>query len=196
MLIGHASSGQVSQELLSDGDKYCRRLKYVTELSNQWWNLWITQFFPSLLPFKSWTRRQRNLEVDNIALVQTKVKLGKDSYRMACVVETHPDEAGLVRHVTLEARPRGGPLGLPYKSKKLEKFEMAVQRLVLIHPREFEIPTVKDIDPIANMKALLEDSKKAQDVEVKNIIEEEKENNIEDDVSDDNTLEIDEPQDT
>ena len=61
------------------------------------------------------TRRQLNLEVDNIILVQTKVKLGKDTYRMAHLVETHPDEAGLVQRVTLEARPRGGPLGLPYK---------------------------------------------------------------------------------
>ena len=128
LLIGRASSGQVSQESLGDGDKYCKRLKYVTELSNQWWNLWLSRVFPSLLPFKSWTRRQRNLEVNDIILVQTKVKLVKDSYRMACVVKTHPDEAGLVRRIMLEARPRGGPLGLPYKSKKLEKLEMAVQR--------------------------------------------------------------------
>ena len=72
---------------------------------------------------------------------------------------------------------------------------MAIQCLVLIHPREFEIPTVKDINPITNMKALPEDSEKAQDVEVENIIEEEKENDIEDDVSDDKALEEDEPQD-
>ena len=92
----------------------------------------------------------------------------------------------------LEARPIGGPLGLPYKLKRLEKFEMAIQQLVLIHPREFEIPTVKDIDLIANMKALPEDSKKAQDIEVKKIIEEEKENNVEDDASDDKALKVDE----
>ena len=71
---------------------------------------------------------------------------------------------------------------------------MAVQHLVLIHPREFEIPTVKDIDPIANMKALPEDSEKAQDIEVKNVIKEEKENDAEDDVSDDKALEVDEPE--
>ena len=71
---------------------------------------------------------------------------------------------------------------------------MAVQRLVLIHPREFEILTVKDIDPIANMKALPEDSEKAQDVEVENIIKEEKENDAEDDVSNDKALEENEPQ--
>ena len=80
---------------------------------------------------------------------------------MARVVETHPDQAGLVQQVTLEARPRGGPLGLPYKSKKLEKFKMAVQCLVFIHPRELEIPTIKDIDPVTSMKTHPEDNKKA-----------------------------------
>ena len=42
LLIGRTSSGQVSQESLNDGDKYCKRLQYITELSNQWWNMWIT----------------------------------------------------------------------------------------------------------------------------------------------------------
>ena len=51
---------------------------------------------------------------------------------------------------------------------------MAIQRLVLIHPSEFEIPTMKDIDPVTNMKALPEDSEKAQDAEVEKIIKEEK----------------------
>ena len=99
LLIGRANLSQVGQELLDnddDGDKHCKRLKYVNELSKQWWNLWIQQVFPSLLPFKSWTKKQRNLEVNNIILVQTKDKLGNDSYRMACVVETHPDKPGLV----------------------------------------------------------------------------------------------------
>ena len=67
----------------------------------------------------------------------------------------------------LEARPRGGPLGLPYTPKNLERFQMVVQRLVLIHPRELEIPTVKDINPVASMKALLEDTEKVvQNAEV------------------------------
>ena len=66
---------------------------------------------------------------------------------------------------------------------------MAIQRLVLIHPREFKIPTVKDIDPIANMKALPEDSEKAQDIEVKKVIKEEKEDDAEVDISNDKALE-------
>ena len=66
---------------------------------------------------------------------------------------------------------------------------MAVQRLVLIHPRELEFPTIKDIDPIANMKTLPEDYKKAEDDEVNRIIQ------IEDDISDDKTLQENKPED-
>ena len=58
---------------------------------------------------------------------------------------------------------------------------MTIQRLILIHPRELKIPTVEDINPVANMKGLPEDSEKAQDAEVEKIIKEEKENDIEDD---------------
>ena len=71
---------------------------------------------------------------------------------------------------------------------------MAVQGLFLIHQRKFEIPTLKDIHPMANMKAPPGHSEKAQDIEVKKVIEEEKENDVEDDVSNDKALETDEPE--
>ena len=67
---------------------------------------------------------------------------------------------------------------------------MAVQRLVLIHPRELEIPTIKDIDPVTNMKTLPEDDKKAQDDEVNRIIEIE-----DDDISNDKTFQENEADD-
>ena len=110
------------------------------------------------------------------------------------MVQTHPDEASLVRCVTLEARPRGGPLGLPYTPKKLERFQIAVQRLVLIHPRELNIPTVKDIDPVTMMKALPEDSEKVvQDAEVEKVVKEEK-NDPEDVASQGKALKTEEPE--
>ena len=107
--------------------------------------MWFKQVFPSLLPFRGWVERQRNLEVGDIVMVETKHKLGKDTYRLARVIKTSLDEAGLCRRVTLEARPRGGKPGLPFISKDLEVFDMAVQRLILIHPHEAEMLTADDI---------------------------------------------------
>ena len=71
---------------------------------------------------------------------------------------------------------------------------MAVQRLILIHPRELKIPTVEDIDPVTMMKAPPEDSEKVQDAEVEKVIEEEK-NNYEDVASDGKALKMDKPED-
>ena len=67
------------------------------------------------------------------------------SYKLARVIKTFLDEAGLCRRVTLEARPRGRNLGLPYIPKDLEQFDMATQRLVLIHPHEAMILKEKDL---------------------------------------------------
>ena len=110
--IEHAQSKQVGQEVLIEGG-----VKYT----------WFSRCFPSLFAFRGWVKKVRNLEVGDIVLVETKLKMGKGSYRMARVIETYPDDNGLVRKVTLEARPEGGPLGLLYVPKDLEKFNMAVQ---------------------------------------------------------------------
>ena len=137
LLLGRCKSGTVCKETLDEGlDHFTKRAKYVTKLSNQWWELWFKQCFPALLPFRGWVSRQRNLEIGDIVMMETWKKLGKHAYRMARVINTHLDEAGLCRRVTLESRPKGGKLGLPYKSKDLEVFDMATQRLILIHPHE------------------------------------------------------------
>ena len=89
-------------------------------------------------------------------MVLHKPKLGKVSYRWAQVVETDADEDGLCRKVTLEAKPPGGKPGLPYESKGLQRFEMAVQRLVLLHPHDLEIPAKDTV--VSLMKARYEAS--------------------------------------
>ena len=142
LLIGKTSSGATSMEVLDEGpDKFTKRARYVAELERLWWNIWMAQCFDTMLPFRSWTQRQQNLVVGDIVAVAHKPKLGKASYRLARVYDVTKDEEGLVRTAHLEARPPGGKPGLPYTSKQLQKFPMAVQRLVLIHPVEQEIYT-------------------------------------------------------
>ena len=67
---------------------------------------------------------------------------------------------------------------------------MAVRRLVLIHPRELEIPTLEDINLVTNMNTLPEDNEKAQDDENDRIIVIE-----DDDVSNNKTLQENEAED-
>ena len=96
LLIGRTYSGVVCKEGLDEGAQwFTRRAKYVAELRRVWWEKWFAQVFPTLLPLRGWVERQCNLEVSDIVLVETKHKVKKNSYRMARVVETILDQAGL-----------------------------------------------------------------------------------------------------
>ena len=60
----------------------------------------------------------------------------KDEYRLARVVETFPDQKGLVRSVRVSYRRRDKREGsLPYKSKPPIEEIVAVQRLSVLLPK-------------------------------------------------------------
>ena len=88
-------------------------------------------------PRGRWATQHRNLAIGDIVLLKYEAKFSKDRYRLAKVVRIHPDAAGVVRTVTVGMRPRHvGDKVLPYKPKPLYEFEVAVQRLVVILPKE------------------------------------------------------------
>ena len=69
----------------------------------------------------------------------------------------------------MEARPRGGPSDLLYISQDLERFQMAVQRLVLIHPRELELIKKEDFIT-AQEKVNMEDTAEYNAMDIAKII--------------------------
>ena len=169
LLLGRASSdvAVLDYEALEEApERFTKRAAHIKELGRLFWNTWLTQVFPALLPFRTWTRRQQNLETGDIVMVLNKPKLGKVSYRLARVIATDADEDGLCRKVTLEARPPGGKPGLPYDAKDLQRFEMAVQRLVLIHPHTLDIPTAKAVVSLVknNFRASISEIQNVQNV--------------------------------
>ena len=69
--------------------------------------------------------------------MQYSEKVSRDRCRLATVAETHPDDCGVVRTVTVVLRPRHSrEKAIPYKLKELTEFQVAVQRLVVIVPLE------------------------------------------------------------
>ena len=107
------------------------------ELCERWWAEWIRVAFPLLVPRGKWTVQHRNLEVGDIVLLRYEAKFSKDRYRLAKVQRVHPDASGVVRTVTVGMRPRDArDRTLPYRSRPLLEFEVAVQRLVVILPKE------------------------------------------------------------
>ena len=102
-----------------------RRSAFVKELLDKWWSAWIRQVFPNLIPCKKWKEASKNLEVDDICLLYFPGAL-TGQYKLVRVAETHPDERGLVRTVSI--------LYVKKNSTSLVKEKVGVQRLVLIQP--------------------------------------------------------------
>ena len=114
-----------------------RFLTAQADLCEKWWTQWAEIAFPLFVPRKKWNQEHRNVQVGDIVLLRYDSKMSRDRYRLARVVLVHPDDCDVVRTVTVHLRPRHKKeKGLPYKSKTMTEFPVAVQRLVVIVPRE------------------------------------------------------------
>ena len=137
---GHRSkeSDDVDEETDLDnvGDP-TKHLSVQEEICEKWWEKWAEIAFPLLAPRKKWNKEQRNLQEGDVVLLQYESKVSKGRYRLARIVKVHPDKSGLVRTVTIQLRPRHAKeKATPYKARKMTEFPVAVQRLVVIVPRE------------------------------------------------------------
>ena len=122
----------------TDDDRFTSRMAYVTQVYNTWWDRWIGQVLPTLMPMKKWKKTSKNLVVGDVVMMKYPGNL-KDDYRLARVTKTHPDEKGLVRTVTLVYRKRNSrEKATVYKSKLLEEELVNVQRLSLLVSAEEE----------------------------------------------------------
>ena len=134
LLLGRAST-DTPPPLIEENDnnRLTRRLKFIEELQVTWWQLWFQQVWHSLVPRNRWKEVSRNLSEGDICLKMWEQKMGKPRYVICRVVNTEPDQAGVVRSVTVESRPKNSrESSLPYRSVELQKERVSVQRLVLL----------------------------------------------------------------
>jgi hypothetical protein len=92
-----------------------------------------------LVPCKKWKKECRNLEVGDVVFMFYPASI-KDDYRLARVVETFPDDKGLVRTVRVcyRRRDKREKIG-EYKSKPLTEELVGVQRLSVLIPNSEQI---------------------------------------------------------
>ena len=110
------------------------RLGYIEQCYQDWWHLWLTQVWPSLVPFRRWKTEHRNISVGDIVLVRYASKVAKPSFRLARVLTTAVDDRGKVRTVVVGFRPRStaDKKKRKYIPKPLEELTTPVQRLVVL----------------------------------------------------------------
>ena len=119
-----------------------RRQQVLKEIEDLWWQQWISQALPFLVPYKKWRSEERNVRERDIVLVHYGKSVTKGDYRLARVSKVHPDVHGRVRTVTVVFRKRDTREKLlPYVGKPMEHMTIGVQRLAVIFPAEEQVET-------------------------------------------------------
>ena len=132
LLLGRSSPESPPLDYAKD-DKFCQRLAYVAAVEDDWWEKWISQVLPTLLPARKWRKEQQNLVVGDVVMLTYPGNF-KDDYVLARVTELLPDAKGLVRRVKVKFRKKNTRESrTKCKSKMMEEI-IAVQRLCLLEP--------------------------------------------------------------
>jgi len=123
-------------------DSITKRQEVLRELEQAWWDMWIVQALPHLVPYKKWKQEHRAMQVDDVVLVLYEKKVGKGVYKLGRVLATHPDEHGVVRTVTVGMRKSDKREKLlPYVPKPLAEIQLGIQRIAVIWPVEEQVPS-------------------------------------------------------
>ena len=131
MLLGRNSNESPPLDYKED-ERFSSRLSYVSTVETTWWNKWVKDVMPTLLPYPKWRKEQRNLAEGDLVLMWYTGNM-KDHYRMARVVEVFPDQKGLVRTVRVKYRRKNTKEDRSVcSSRNLIVEKAAVQRLQLL----------------------------------------------------------------
>ena len=140
LLLGKATI-EVPDIDYDEGDKFSARLAYVQQVHRAWWDRWIQDVLPTLVPCKRWKEIRKNLKKDDIVMMKYAGNL-QDDYRLARVLEVFPDRKGLVRTVRVGFRRRDKrEKPDTYWKKPLLEETVAVQRLALLQVADEPLPT-------------------------------------------------------
>ena len=163
-LLLKGSVDQPLEEMWEENENFPARLKFIEAVHQRWWDLWGEQVLHTLVPARRWTKAEKNVKVGDICRMMYKGKI-RDLYRLVKVLETHPEEDGLVRTVTVGYKRRDARNN---KSNKLITEKAHVQRLIIIQPTEE--PKEENIEEIdtetmeENKEKNFEDRKNLEDV--------------------------------
>jgi len=139
-LLLQRSRNTVPGVVYGTDDSLTRRQEVIRELEQAWWDMWIVQALPHLVPYKKWRQEHRSMQVGDVVLVLYEKKVGKGTYRLGRVLATHPDSHGVVRTVTVGMRKTDKREKLlPYVPKPLAEIKLGVQRVAVIWPVEEQL---------------------------------------------------------
>lgn len=141
LMLNRTECGDSGDDQYDDTpEKYTKCQKFTEDVLNLWWQVWYSQVFSSLVPFKRWKNIEKNVKPGDICFVKYENKVTRADYRMCRVKSVEKDEKGLVRTAKILMRPKKSKeKGLPYigyKEDIMDNKDMGIQRLVILCPAE------------------------------------------------------------
>ena len=131
ILLGRGTIDVPPMEYDEDSN-FSARLRYVQEVYKTWWEKWIQDVLPTLVPCRRWKTVQKNLRVGDVVMMKYEGNI-QDDYRRARVKEVFPDQKGLIRTAKVVFRKRDRrEKPEAYWKKPLCEQVVAVQRLAVL----------------------------------------------------------------
>ena len=148
-----------SKDKFDKGAKFDKeRFLLVQMIVNQFWDVWMKNYFPTLLVRRKWHYRQRNMKIGDICFLQDSNQV-RGLFRRCRVSNVFPDANGVVRNVEVLAASQQD--GTPkYHPQALSRLRRHVNNLILIQPVDDwdkvddETVTTKSNDNLASTNTL------------------------------------------
>ena len=112
-----------------------RRFEFIQSLTDCFWKRWTHNFFPSLIITQKWHTERRNLQVNDIVLIQDD-KLIRGQWRLGHINKVYPGADGKVRKAVVGYKQLDSENEKTYSGKKFTNVERSSNRLVVIVPAD------------------------------------------------------------
>ena len=103
LLLGRSTAEVPSSISFSSDNRFSTRLAYVQSVLKEWWQRWIRDVLPTLVPCPKWKDIRTNVKPNDIVMMKYPGNVIND-YRLARVIRVYPDKKGLVRSVDIEVQ--------------------------------------------------------------------------------------------
>ena len=130
----NAGPFQSKVDFATDPDSDRTRFLLVQSITNQFWRMWTTTYFPTLLRRAKWHHAERNLSIGDVCMLRDQNTL-RGEWRICRVKEVMPDTDGKVRNVIVLVPPPSLALskGIEYpKNIVMNELKRHVKNLIVI----------------------------------------------------------------
>ena len=90
-------------DMVTQRDVYRKRWRKVQHLANEFWSRWNKEYLKSLQMRSKWMTERRNLAKNDLVMVMDE-RTARGDWPLGRVVETYPDDLGVVRTVLVKTR--------------------------------------------------------------------------------------------